>query len=58
MERFVQFVVAGGVVLVAALWGAEATAPQSPLWLGAAALAAAGCAAVLAGIWLELDLAA
>lgn len=56
MERFVQLVVAGGVVLVAALWGAELATPASTVWLAAATLAAVGCAVVLAGIWLELDL--
>lgn len=56
MERFVQFVVAGGAVLVPALWGTALAAPGSGAWLAAALLAAVGCATVLAGVWRELDL--
>jgi hypothetical protein len=55
MERFVQFVVAGGLCLVAALWAAEFSAPGSLAGLAAAAVAAVGAAGVLAGVWLELD---
>jgi hypothetical protein len=58
MERFVKFVVGGGLLLVAGLWGAEVAAPQAPTWLLSVAVAALGCVAVLTGIWLELDLAA
>jgi hypothetical protein len=57
MERFAQLVVAGGLLAVAGLWGAELAAPASGVWLAAVTLAAIGCAAVLAGIWRELDLA-
>lgn len=58
MERFVRFVVVGGLVLVAALWGATATPATSPAWLAAGAIALLGCALVLAGIWTELELGA
>jgi hypothetical protein len=54
MERFAQYVVAGGLTLVAGLWTAE-FAPGSVPRLAALAVAAAGAAIVLGGIHRELD---
>jgi hypothetical protein len=56
MERFAKLVASGGIVLLAGLWGAELATPASSAWLAAAAVAAIGCAVVLAGIRTELDL--
>ncbi|MFB6072425.1 MAG: hypothetical protein ABEJ88_05590 [Halobacterium sp.] len=55
MERFVQLVAAGSVVLVGALWAAELAATGSAAWLVAVAAAAVGCLALAAGIATELD---
>lgn len=55
MERFVRFVVAGGVVLVAGLWLAELTAARSIPRLLGVAVAALGAVGVLYGIVLEIE---
>ncbi|MFB6269413.1 MAG: hypothetical protein ABEH83_05680 [Halobacterium sp.] len=55
MERFAQFVVGGGLLLVAGLWGVELAPSQSLAWLGAVAVSVGSFAAVFAGIWLELE---
>lgn len=55
MERFVRFVVVGGVALVAGLWLARLFAPRSPPGALGVALAALGCVALLYGIGLELE---
>jgi len=56
MERFVRFVVAGGVALVAGLWISTLADGQSLRLLGVA-LAAGGTVALGVGIRTELTLA-
>lgn len=56
MERFVRSIVAGGLVLVGALWLTALTDSGSAPWLAGLVLALCGTGAVLAGIWSELDL--
>lgn len=55
MERFVQYVVAGGLALVAGLWTTEFASPSSALWATGVALAALGAVALFAGVHRELD---
>jgi len=55
MERFVQFVLIGGVALVAGLWLARLFAAGSPLWMLGAALAALGVVGLLFGIGIEIE---
>lgn len=55
MERFVRFVVAGGLALVAGLWVAALTAPWSVTWLGGAAVAVAGLAGLAVGIESQVE---
>lgn len=54
MERFVQLIVGGGVVLVAGLWAVALLSPWSITWLAGAALALLGAGSVLAGIGSEI----
>ena len=56
MERFVQLIVAGGVVLVGALWLAALSEWGSAPWLAGVVLALCGTAGLAAGIWSELEL--
>ncbi|MBX0294569.1 hypothetical protein [Haloarcula nitratireducens] len=58
MERFVRLVVAGGLALVAGLWIATLTAPQTPGWVAGVALAVAGVAGLAAGIGREIEVGA
>jgi len=55
MERFVRFVVAGGLALVAGLWTLHLSVLWSPSWLVGVALAVAGLAALAVGIGRELE---
>lgn len=55
MERFVELVVAGGLVLVAGLWLWVLSPAGSPAWVASIVLAVAGTGVVLSGIWGELD---
>ncbi|MDF9744711.1 hypothetical protein [Natrinema salsiterrestre] len=55
MERFVQLIVAGGVVLVGALWLAALVEYGSVVWFGGVVLALLGTGAVLAGIVSQLE---
>ena len=55
MERFVRFVVAGGVALVAGLWLTALFATLSPPWLLGVALAVAGSGALAYGTGIELE---
>ncbi|MFB6297062.1 MAG: hypothetical protein ABEH56_00915 [Salinirussus sp.] len=55
MERFVQFLVAGGVVAVAGLWLAELSSPGSTAWLAGAALVVTGIVGLVRGIGAPLD---
>ena len=55
MERFVQLIVAGGLVLVGALWLVDLFARGSPQWIAGVALALLGVAGVMAGIFSELE---
>ena len=55
MERFVRLIVAGGLVLVGGLWLVERFAWGSPRWAVGIALAILGVAAVMAGIFSELE---
>lgn len=55
MERFVELVVAGGLVLVAGLWLWVLSPAASLAWVASIVLAVAGTGVVLSGIWGELD---
>ncbi|SEW15122.1 hypothetical protein [Natrinema salifodinae] len=55
MERFVQLIVAGGVVLVGALWLVAVAEAWSADWLAGVALALLGAGANVAGIVRELE---
>ena len=55
MERFVRLIVAGGVVLVAALWLVALFEWGSTPWAVGIALAALGFVGVMAGIFSELE---
>ncbi|NUB89698.1 hypothetical protein HTZ84_19590 [Haloterrigena sp. SYSU A558-1] len=55
MERFVRLIVAGGLVLVGALWLVDLFARGSPQWLVGVALAILGFVGVMAGIFSELE---
>ncbi|WP_226480610.1 hypothetical protein [Natrinema amylolyticum] len=55
MERFVQLIVAGGLVLVAACWLVAIVEYGSAPWIGGVVLALLGTGAVLAGIASELE---
>lgn len=56
MERFVQYVVAGGLVMVVGLWVAELTPLWSVPWVLGVLAAVGGTALALAGIYRELSL--
>ncbi|WP_137289309.1 hypothetical protein [Natronorubrum halophilum] len=55
MERFVRLIVAGGVVLVVALWLAALFERGSTLWIVGTALAVLGIGVLTAGIFSELE---
>ncbi|WP_185911736.1 hypothetical protein [Halonotius roseus] len=55
MERFVQIIVAGGLALVAGLWGSQIVAPSSQAWLGSVAVALVGVAALVVGINSQIE---
>ncbi|WP_222916754.1 hypothetical protein [Natrinema sp. SYSU A 869] len=55
MERFVQLIVAGGIVLVAACWLVAFVEYGSAPWVGGIVLALLGAGAVVAGITNELE---
>lgn len=55
MERFVQHIVAGGLLLVAGLWVTAILEPGVDLWLLGPLLVIAGGASLLAGIAEPLD---
>ncbi|QCS41340.1 hypothetical protein [Natrinema versiforme] len=55
MERFVQSIVAGGVVLIGACWLVALVEFGSAPWLVGVALALLGSGAVVAGILTELE---
>lgn len=50
VERFVQYVVGGGLLLVAGLWVAALAPAWSPPWLVGAALSLVGAAGLGLGI--------
>lgn len=56
MERFVQYIVAGGLAMVVGLWVAEFTTTWSIPWLLGVLVALGGTAIALAGIYRELTL--
>lgn len=56
MERFVQYVVAGGLALVTGLWATSLSSETSMPWLLGVALAILGTGALSAGIWREVSL--
>ncbi|WP_121741710.1 hypothetical protein [Natronorubrum halophilum] len=58
MERFVRLIVAGGVVLVVALWLAALFERGSMLWIVGIALAVLGTGMLTAGIFSELEASA
>jgi hypothetical protein len=55
MERFVQFIVAGGLALVAGLWGGQIADPQSQVWLGSVAVVVVGVLALAVGINSQIE---
>jgi hypothetical protein len=55
MERFVRYVVAGGIALVAGLWVTTWFTRSSGPWLAGVALAVLGLAALATGIGRELS---
>jgi len=55
MERFVQVIVAGGLALLAGLWGGQIADPVSKAWLGSVAVAVGGVLALAVGINSQLD---
>lgn len=55
VERFVRFLVAGGLALVAGLWLTALYPPATPLWLLGVALALGGVAALAVGIESQVD---
>ena len=55
MERFVQFVVAGGLALVAGLWAIRLSGRWSPPWVAGAAIGTLGVVALAVGIGRELE---
>lgn len=56
MERFAQYIVAGGLVMVAGLWVTALTTTWSVPWVVGAVVAFAGMAVSLVGIYRELSL--
>lgn len=54
MERFVQYVTVGGVVVVAGLWLMALFAPGSPLWLLGIVLTILGGGGLTFGIGSEI----
>lgn len=56
MERFVQYLVAGGLAMVVGLWVAEFTTMWTIPWLVGVLLALGGTVLALAGIYRELSL--
>ena len=56
MERFVQFVVAGGLALVAGLWAARLFGAWTVPWSIGVLLAVLGVVGLGAGIWSKIDL--
>lgn len=56
MERFVQLIASGELVLVAGLWMAALFDAWSIVWLLGGALVLFGTGSVLAGIAVEIDI--
>ena len=54
MERFVRFIVGGGVALVAGLWIVTLLEARS-VWLLGGVLVLFGVAGLAGGIWMEVD---
>lgn len=55
MERFVQLIVVGGLVLVGALWAVSFLDPWSVAWLAGVVLALLGVGGLSAGISSEIE---
>ncbi|ADB62256.1 hypothetical protein Htur_3393 [Haloterrigena turkmenica DSM 5511] len=55
MERFVRLIVAGGLVLVGALWLVDLFVRGSPQWTVGVALVILGLVGVMVGIVSELE---
>jgi len=55
MERFVQFIVAGGLALLAGLWLRRIADPASGAWLAGVALAVLGVVALGVGIYSQIE---
>lgn len=55
VERFVRFIVGGGLGLVAGLWLVTLSATGAPLWLLGALLVVAGVAGLGRGIWSQVE---
>jgi hypothetical protein len=54
MEQFVQLTVAGGLVLLAGLWGTALAARWGPAWAASVVAALVGSVALAVGIRSEL----
>lgn len=55
VERFVQYVVGGGLALVAGLWLLRLLEPRTLPWIAGAALVLLGIAGLAAGIYREIE---
>ena len=55
MERFVQFIVAGGLALLAGLWGSQIVDASSQAWLGSVAVVVVGVVALAVGINSQIE---
>jgi len=55
MERFVQFIVVGGLALLAGLWGSQIVDEFSQAWLGSVAVAVVGVLALAVGINSQIE---
>lgn len=55
MERFVQFVVMGGAVMLAGIWFTRFTEAWTSSWMLGAAAAVLGGGGILWGVWSQVD---
>jgi hypothetical protein len=54
MERFVRYILAGGIALVAGLWVTTGFGWGTPVWIGGAVVALLGSLGLAVGIGTEL----
>lgn len=55
MERFVQLIVGGGVMLVVGLWISWFVGFGSYIWFVSIVVALVGLVGVLVGVWMEVE---